>query len=81
MDENKTESAQAPSKTKRVLDTVSRENAGVVSTIIDDCRRLFLSQQGAESSHALYKLDALDIFKTRDDVLKLLDDESKFAFK
>lgn len=63
-------------KTKKILDSVSKLDSGAVTTLIDDCRRLFLTQhEHSESNGKTHKLDALDIFKTRDDVLKLLDCE------
>lgn len=83
--ENITEEQQrhdAP-KPKKILDSVSKLDHGAVTDQIDDCRRLFLSQQEyveeTSTNGKLYKIDVLDVFKARDDVLRLLESEGMLS--
>lgn len=66
------------SKTKKVLNTLSVLQEGGKSCLIEDCRRLFLHQQG-KAEKLSCKVDATDLFKGKDDVLKLLNVESKYS--
>lgn len=73
-DSNVEEQKPGTSKPKKVLDSLSRLDGGALSTLIDDCRRLSLSEE-TQTNGDVYKIDVLDVFKGRDEVLKLLDIE------
>lgn len=75
--EDQTQLGQESVKGKKVLDPVSRHGRGG-ATIIDECRRLFEMDRKQTTDTKTYKLDALDVFKSREDVLKLLDCEGTF---
>lgn len=62
-----------PGKSKKILDSMSRLEDGINATLIHDCRRLFLGQQG--KSEDVAGLDVLGVFKGKDDVMKLLECE------
>lgn len=84
VEESQTHVTQTSTKTKKVLDSLSRVDGGAAATLVDECRRLFYSQQEIKHSATngnKYRLDTLDIFKSRDDVLKLLSSEGMLIGK